>query len=99
MRDGALDWSAPAGDWLVALVFARINAFDPLHPDSGALAIGKLYAPFERECPDEFGKTLNLFFQDELDFGCRMPFWSNQLFEAFPGKGLRSLSLAARAVA
>ena len=47
------------------------------------LAIDRLYAPFERECPDDLGKTLNLFFQDELDFGCRMPFWSNHLMESF----------------
>ncbi len=82
-RDGVLEWTAPAGDWLVALVFARLNPFDPLHPDSGKLAIGELYVPFERECQEEIGKTLNLFFQDELDFGCRMPFWSNHLFDAF----------------
>ncbi len=83
VRGGVLEWSAPAGEWFVALVFARTNAFDPLHPDSGRLAIGKLYEPFERECPGEVGRTLNLFFQDELDFCCRMPFWSNQLFEVF----------------
>ncbi len=80
---GMLEWAAPAGDWFVALVFARPNAFDPLHPRSGELAIDKLYAPFERECPGELGKTLNLFFQDELDFGCRMPFWSDFLFQGF----------------
>jgi len=81
--DGVLVWTAPAGEWFVALVFACLNAFDPLHPDAGALAIERLYAPFERECGNELGKTLNLFFQDELDFGCRMPFWSNRLFEEF----------------
>ncbi len=81
--DGVLEWTAPAGDWFVALVFARLNAFDPLHPQSGPLAIDKLYAPFERECPGEVGKSLNLFFQDELDFGGCMPFWSNYLFDAF----------------
>ncbi len=83
MRDGTLEWCAPAGEWLVALVFARLNEFDPMHPESGKLAIARLYEPFERECAEEFGKTLNLFFQDELDFGSRMPFWSNHLFEAF----------------
>ena len=81
--DGQLSWLAPSGGWWVALVFARINAFDPLHADSGRLAIDKLYAPFERECPGEVGKTLNLFFQDELDFGCRMPFWSECLLDWF----------------
>lgn len=83
VRDGALTWEAPEGEWLVALVFARINAFDPLHSDSGRLAIERLYTPFERECPGEVGQTLTLFFQDELDFGSHMPFWSNRLFEVF----------------
>ena len=81
--ESVLTWQAPAGDWLVALVFVRPNAFDPMHPDAGKLAIDQLYAPFERECPGEVGKTLNLFFQDELGFGCRMPFWSNRLMERF----------------
>lgn len=80
---GELEWVAPAGEWFVALIFARLNEFDPMHPDAGRLAIGKLYEPFERECPGEVGETINLFFQDELDFGCRMPFWSNQLLESF----------------
>lgn len=83
LRDGILEWSSSEGEWFVALVFARLNAFDPLHPDAGALAIDQLYGPFERECPDHLGNTLNLFFQDELDFGARMPFWSNHLMEAF----------------
>jgi hypothetical protein len=83
IQDGVLDWTAPDGEWLVVLVFARLSPFDPMHPDSGKLAIGRLYEPFERECPGEVGRTLNLFFQDELDFGSRMPFWSNRLFEAF----------------
>lgn len=78
-----LDWEAPAGDWWVAWVAVEAAAFDPLHPDSGRLAAAELYAPFERECPGEVGATLNLFFQDELDFGSRMPFWSEFLPAAF----------------
>lgn len=85
--DSKISWSAPADStastWLVCLVHARMGAFDPLHPQSGPLAIEKLYAPFETECSGEVGKTLNLFFQDELSFGARMPFWSDFLFETF----------------
>jgi hypothetical protein len=83
LKDGALLWNVPTGTWLMALVFARVTPFDPLHPDSGRLAIERLYAPFERECPGEIGRTLKVFFQDELDFGSSMPFWSNRLREAF----------------
>lgn len=83
VREGVLTWRAGAGRWLVALVFVRPGIFDPLHPDAGRLAIGRLYEPFVRECPGEVGRTLTLFFQDELDFGSCMPFWSNRLFEVF----------------
>lgn len=83
LRAGKLEWVAPSGDWLVVLVFARINPFDPMHPNAGRLAIDRLYVPFERECLGEVGRTLNIFFQDELDFGARMPFWSNNLFSSF----------------
>ena len=86
VSNGLLEWIAPEGDWFVALVFARLNEFDPLHPEAGALAVARLYEPFERECPGELGRSLNLFFQDELDFGSRMPFWSNQLFDAFAAR-------------
>ncbi|MCU0795780.1 MAG: hypothetical protein MUF31_07565 [Akkermansiaceae bacterium] len=80
---GSVEWQAPEGEWVLTCCFIWESPFDPLHPDSGALAIGKLYEPYERECPEHLGVTLNLFFQDELNFGGRMPFWSNRLFEVF----------------
>ncbi|MEY4386054.1 MAG: hypothetical protein RLY20_1337 [Verrucomicrobiota bacterium] len=83
VESGRLQWQPPMGEWLVALVFIRPAHFDPLHPQSGKLAIEKLYAPFERECPGEIGRTLKTFFQDELDFGFAMPFWSEHLRGAF----------------
>ena len=86
VQERSLRWQAPSGKWLVALVFARISPFDPLHPDSGGLAIERLYAPFERECPSEVGKTLKFFFQDELDFGGCVPFWSSHLRHLFQSR-------------
>jgi len=83
LRDGALHWQPTSGDWLAVMVFVRPAAFDPLDPRSGRLAIDRLYAPFERECPGEVGRTLKTFFQDELDFGSVMPFWSDHLRGAF----------------
>lgn len=79
----SVHWTVPEGEWMVSLIFVRSNAFDPLHPESGRLVIEQFYAPFERECPGAIGRSLNLFFQDELDFGSRMPFWSNRLREIF----------------
>lgn len=81
--DGNLAWQAPPDEWLVALVFVREAPFDPMHPEAGRKAIERFFAPFERECGTELGATLDLFFQDELDFGGRMPFWSGVLLEEF----------------
>ncbi len=80
---GSLEWKALQGEWLVVWVLAEISNFDPMHPEAGKGVIRDLYQPFERECGEDFGDTLNLFFQDELDFGSRMPFWSGVLLEAF----------------
>jgi len=75
------------------LVWVRPAPFDPMHPESGARAIDRLYAPFEWECPGEVGQTLKIFFQDELDFGIRLPMWSDQLPGAFAAaKGYDLLS-------
>lgn len=83
LKDGALRWNAGPGTWLVAVIDVTPAEFDPMHPESGASVIRELYQPFERECGRELGQTLDLFFQDELDFGSRMPFWSGFLLEAF----------------
>ncbi|MCX6926054.1 MAG: glycosyl hydrolase, partial [Verrucomicrobia bacterium] len=86
IRKGTLVWNAPESGWLAALVFVRLATFDPMNPESGHLAIERLYAPFDRECPGEVGHTLKLFFQDELDFGSSMPFWSEHLRAAFQSR-------------
>jgi alpha-L-rhamnosidase len=82
VRGSSLCWQTPAGDWLIALVFLKPAPFDPLHPEAGLKVIERFFMPFERECGADLGVTLDLFFQDELDFGSRMPFWS----EALPGE-------------
>lgn len=80
----SLLWNSNVDDeQLVVLIFVRPAAFDPMHPMSGALAIEALYEPFVRECPGEVGNTFRVFFQDELSFGARMPFWSAHLDSAF----------------
>lgn len=86
LEDGTLEWTAPEGEWFAALVFVRGSGFDPMHPQAGELAVGALYQPFERECPGEVGDTLAVFFQDELDFGSRMPFWSRFLLDEFAAR-------------
>jgi len=76
-------WTAPKGDWLVSVVSLRPNPFDPAHPESGRLLIARLYEPFIEKCPEHLGKTLRVFFQDELDFGSRMPLWSARFQDEF----------------
>ncbi len=83
LEERVLRWTAPEGEWLVSLVWVRPADFDPMHPASGAKAIERLYAPFVRECSGEVGRTLTIFFQDELDFGSRMPLWSERLAAEF----------------
>ena len=83
LQDSRLDWNAPSGEWTVIAVFSSRAGFNPLHPSSGRRAIERLYAPFEQHCPDEIGQTLAVFFQDELDFGNRMPRWSAEVSAVF----------------
>ena len=79
----SFDWVAPAGFWTVVAVCHQATGFNPLHPESGAFAIERLYAPFAEHCKDELGRTLNVFFQDELNFGNSQPRWSAQVSQAF----------------
>jgi hypothetical protein len=83
IKDGGLCWRGLTGDWLVSLVFIMPGPFDPLHPQAGAKVIEQFYAPFKTHLKEELGTTFSISFQDELDFGSRMPFWSARLRHEF----------------
>jgi hypothetical protein len=83
MHGTKLEWTAPDGLWTVVAVYALPKGFNALYPTSGARAIERLYTPFEAHCSDEIGQTLAVFFQDELDFGNRMPRWSPEVSKEF----------------
>lgn len=83
LRNGHLHWLADEGDWTVVAVYALPKGFNPMHPEGGARAIEHLYTPFVQRCGPEVGQTLRVFFQDELDFGNRMPRWSDEVATAF----------------
>jgi hypothetical protein len=83
VSNGTLSWRAPEGTWRVSMVSCVPNRFDPMHPLSGQLAIEAFYRPFEANCPGELGKTIPILFQDELDFGARMPLWSSRFADEF----------------
>lgn len=78
-----LRWVPDAGTWQVAAVFAVPTPFDPLHPESGARSLAAFQQMIAARIGDHLGTTLTMFFQDELDFGARWPFWSVGLAEAF----------------
>lgn len=80
VRDGVLEWTPPGGgEWLVSLVSFYPRAFDPMHPESGSRTIERFYRPFESECAGHLGSTIPILFQDELEFGSKMPMWSPSL--------------------
>jgi len=84
VRDGRLEWLPPGGgEWLVSFVFFQPRGFDPLHPGSGSRVIERFYSPFEAECGGDLGLTIPVSFQDELDFGVKMPLWSAYLAGEF----------------
>jgi hypothetical protein len=83
MCGASLEWIALEGTWTVVAVYALPKGFNPLHPNSGARAIERLYTPFEVHCGNELGQTLAVFFQDELDFNNRMPRWSPEVLAEF----------------
>lgn len=83
--DGQVCFPASSSDveWLVSVVWLQRSAYDPMHPRAGDLLIEGLYAPFEKHCPGELGRTIPILFQDELDFGTRMPMWSSRIEAEF----------------
>jgi len=76
-------WAPPEAEWQVAAVFAVSTPFDPLHLDSGARSLAAFQQMIADRVGDHLGTTLTMFFQDELDFGARWPFWTPALPEAF----------------
>ena len=78
-----LCWSPASGTWQVSAVYALPMPFDPLHPQSGARSLAAFQQMIAARIGEHLGTTLTMFFQDELDFGGRWPFWSAGLADAF----------------
>jgi len=81
--DRQLVWISPDGEWTVVVCFAQPIGYDPLHPDSGRIALESFYGEYQRRLPGALGRTLTVSFQDELDFGGRFPLWSAGLAKSF----------------
>ncbi len=79
----ALNWTPETGPWQVVVVYAVPTPFDPLHPESGERSLAAFQQMIAARIGGHLGTTLTMFFQDELDFGARWPFWSGGLEAAF----------------
>ncbi|MDP9011587.1 MAG: hypothetical protein M3O41_02810 [Pseudomonadota bacterium] len=80
---GHIQWSPSSGCWTVIASFTQPGIYNPLHADSGARVLEAFFGEFERRLPGALGRTLTVSFQDELDFGCRFPLWSDDLYAEF----------------
>lgn len=78
-----LSWQPADGTWHVAVVLALSTPFDPLQPQSGIRSLGVFQEIIAAGIGDHLGTTLTMFFQDELDFGMRWPFWNAALPAVF----------------
>lgn len=68
VKDGALAWQAPEGEWDVWAFRAtrRPGCLNPLMAGAGETVIRGFFQPFEDRAPDKSSKGLNYFFNDEL---------------------------------
>jgi hypothetical protein len=82
IRDGRLEWDAPAGDWKVMLFTWRPNAkgrilVDGASQDCVDWYIKTVYQPHYDRFKDDFGKTIMGYFYDEPethgDWGTEVP--------------------------
>ena len=85
-RADALPLSLPSEGDGPAQAYALPTVFDPMNPKSGRLVIDHFYSRFAERLGSHFGKTFNIFFQDELDFSCRFPLWSPQIEALFENR-------------
>ena len=92
VRGCSLDWMSEDGDWRIDVAFTMPTPFDPLSGIAGAQSLAVFQERIAAGIGDHLGTTFTVFFQDELDFHSRWPFWSDDLiaaFEAAKGYDLR----------
>jgi hypothetical protein len=88
-KDGHIQWSAPAGDWVV-VQFSLKPAMgfdggfvDLMNPDATKLFFNLVYGEYHRRFASYFGNTIRYSFSDhEGDYGFRIA-WTPQLFASF----------------
>ena len=85
MHAAHLEWTAPAGDWRLVVVWAkRVEcSLDPMHPRCGERVVEEFFSRFTTGREANTSAGLNYFFQDELIFGVSGNLWSSFLPAAF----------------
>lgn len=76
VKEGKLNWTAPAGRWSVWSARASRGGRDAMNPGFGAAYADEFFGQFERHLPGEGGKGLNFVFSDELGFGISGTIWT-----------------------
>ena len=87
VKDGAITWTAPAGEWELWFFRAvrKAGSMNPLLPGMGATVIRDFYQPFQDNNAGKSTKGLNYFFNDELQIGAGRHAWVAD----FPGEFAR----------
>ena len=85
LKDGALAWQAPEGEWEVWAFRAsrKPGSLNPLLAGSGDTVLRGFYQPFEDRAPGRSSKGLNYFFNDELHVGVDKFAWNGDFAVEF----------------
>ncbi len=85
VRDGAVVWTAPEGEWELWLVRAERQAYtlNPLLPGIGQVVIQAFYQRFQDATPSRSPAGLNYFFNDELQIGAGSRVWATDFAAEF----------------
>jgi hypothetical protein len=68
-------WKVPQGKWYVSVVYTKPQPFGAMNPLYAQKVIEHYFEQFNRHSKGQMGKAVDYFFQDELTFGGRMPYW------------------------
>lgn len=88
VRDGAIQWTAPDGEWEICAFHAerQPNTLNPLLAAAGDIVIRDFYQRFQDATPDKSHEGLNYFFNDELHVGAGAHVWNEDFAAEFAAR-------------
>lgn len=72
--------------WSVTTIFYSRQGGNALNPAYAESLVERWLKPYEEANPDQMGKGVNFFFQDEVNFHLEQPFFTPEIFEVFADK-------------